>query len=694
MKKKYRVLRAILLTAIIIGMLFLCGCMSKKAAHINYMDDSDFQYAKGNYVYSTVTFTGSELEKDSIRSVKEIETEALEGDKELGYQGEYSLLTSGGVFTQKIFTGIKLYDYLLELGLSKKTDENIPITVVSADGYSKTLTVGEIKESKYNNYDRKGAATPNEDGVPVLLAFGSDKLPLVGATGGEKIGKKMTAEDGYDKEADNLGGPIRLIIGQTSSNQYNAPDNSKWVNKVIVGEAVDRAKHTAKTELETALNINVYDKDNNNKQLSSNSYTVEDVEKYGEKSKKNICRNYYGGKHFYEGVSLWGFIEKNEELNAGEGKVKFTFSDGTDETVDMEYLRNLSGEADDYTTEKSGKTITGAIPALGYAVDGEPTSGGEVYGLLSAKDGEKKKTTAKVCTNIDIYKGATLSENPSGDTKIKITGKGIKKSKTYSVKELENRPDITKTLKNKYSGVDLYSLLAETGLTVDADGVVLNSSNKKVQLKFSKIKKGDYILATRKGGKPLTGEGSVALQGDAVLADISSMKVTIRAGQWTHAKGGYKQYEATKISINGSAIEQKKTYSLKELEKLEGDYVVKELFASSAGSNGYQGVKLKKLIEDNLKAEIKKPSKVTVVGKDGYEKEISVESIYSGMDSRYQSGEHRDLILAYSIDGLPLVPNNKSEGYQGTNAFGPVRLVMENQVSGWVKNVSKIIVRK
>ena len=33
----------------------------------------------------------------------------------------------------------------------------------------------------------------------------------------------------------------------------------------------------------------------------------------------------------------------------------------------------------------------------------------------------------------------------------------------------------------------------------------------------------------------------------------------------------------------------------------------------------------------------------------------------------------------------------KSYGYSGGNAFGPVRLVVENQTSKWVKSVNKII---
>ena len=101
---------------------------------------------------------------------------------------------------------------------------------------------------------------------------------------------------------------------------------------------------------------------------------------------------------------------------------------------------------------------------------------------------------------------------------------------------------------------------------------------------------------------------------------------------------------------------------------------------------------LKKLVNDNLKDGIKRPSRITVAGKDGYSISISVGDVYNGIESKYQPGERRDIILAYSIDGMPMVPSEKSDGYSGGNAFGPVRLVVENQTSKWVKNVNRIII--
>lgn len=407
----------------------------------------------------------------------------------------------------------------------------------------------------------------------------------------------------------------------------------------------------------------------------------------------NCIRNYYGEKNFYEGAYLWGYIKEKADLAAQEGKVKFSFADGSSETIDMEYLRNLSGDSEDYTTKKSGKTITGTMPALAYSIDGEPTEKGRIYAILPAKKDIKKGTTKKECISIDIYAGKKLSDNPNAEKTITIKGKGIQTNITYSVAELENMPDITKTVKG-YTGVAVYDLLQDAGMTVDAYSVTFENDNETIKLKLNSLKDGNHIIATRKNGKALSDkEGSVCLAGVVKLNELDSMNVGIHKGQWTHSKGDYRKYLDTKLKISGSAVEGK-TYKLSEIEALTGKNTVRQSFAASAGSNGYQGAVLKKLITKNLKKGIKTPAGITVIGQDGYKKEIPVDDVWNGIDSRYQEGQHRDIILAYSIDGVPLVPTKKSEGYNGSNGFGPLRLIVENQVSGWVKNVKEISVSK
>lgn len=334
------------------------------------------------------------------------------------------------------------------------------------------------------------------------------------------------------------------------------------------------------------------------------------------------------------------------------------------------------------------------MPALAYSVDGSPSKKGKLYAALPACRSMKKTTTVKECTGIDIYSGAVPAKNSNANSVVRMHGKGLKKDGSLKVSQLENMPDITMKINNGCNGPELYALLKSRGLTVDAGGVTIHGENSSIELDINAVKKGKYILATRKKGKELDkADGPIELAGDASVKNVRKISVHVRPGQWTHDAGVYRRYEENKIVITGSAI-NKRIYTLKQLETLKGKYRVRDSFASSAGHSGYQGIVLRKLIIDNAREGVKKPSSITVFGRDGYRKSIPVDAVYNGVRSRYQAGESREVILAYSIDGVPLVKGRDSAGYTGSNGFGPVRLIIENQASSWIKNVVKIVVKK
>ena len=52
----------------------------------------------------------------------------------------------------------------------------------------------------------------------------------------------------------------------------------------------------------------------------------------------------------------------------------------------------------------------------------------------------------------------------------------------------------------------------------------------------------------------------------------------------------------------------------------------------------------------------------------------------------------KEIILGYAIKGYPLVPDASSPGYAGTNQYGPLRLIVEENNSRWTKNVDCIVV--
>ncbi len=109
-----------------------------------------------------------------------------------------------------------------------------------------------------------------------------------------------------------------------------------------------------------------------------------------------------------------------------------------------------------------------------------------------------------------------------------------------------------------------------------------------------------------------------------------------------------------------------------------------------AGVNAYRGIRIRDIINDNLKDPSVKPSRITIISDDGYEAEINVEDVLNGINSRYQSGQHRDVIIAYAINGKPLVHGEDDAGFEGDNGFGPLQLVAENQIFMWVKHVAAI----
>ncbi|MGI6721137.1 MAG: molybdopterin-dependent oxidoreductase [Anaerovoracaceae bacterium] len=682
MRKNKRLRSLITLTVFLLAVFLLSACGSKDALHISYRDDADSPYGSGNYLYSTVTFNGSALGREKVLSVSQLEKKV--SSEKLGYSGKYSMLTRGSIFTKHKYTGLRLYRLLIDQGMKKDIAGNTRIVVKSTDGYTKVLTVDELRHSDGGYYSSISSPKAKKDGLPILLTFGSDGKPLVGPTGAQNVGTRMTKAQGYVDDAENDGGPVKLTIGQTAADDYNAPENSKWVDEVTVGEDVSYTSHPAGTG--GGLTISVFDADANNRLMQRVRCGVRAVEKLSAENAEYAEDNYYG-RHYYQGAGIWDVISKEVKLSNAEGKVLFRYDDGSSQTVDMSYLRNMKNEDDKYYCIKGGKKITAVMPALAYAVDGSPTKDGALYACLPARKGVSKGTSAKICQSIEIYSGGPQDINKNANRKLTIKGAGTDRETAYSVAELENMPDLIRK-DGSYSGVSLYDLLEDNGLTVDAGSAVLsNGSGKTVKLDIARLRSGNFILATRRDGRGLSGkEGYLCLRGDRELADVRTIRVDIKKGQWTHAKGAYRKYLDSKVKISGSAVNER-TYTLRELEAMK-KMTVRDSFAASEGEYGFQGVILRKLIAANLKDDVRKVTRITAIGKDGFRREVPLEDVYQGIDSSYQPGEHRDVILAYSINGQPLVKG------RGVNGYGPLRLIVENKVSYWVKDLVEIRVDK
>ena len=157
-------------------------------------------------------------------------------------------------------------------------------------------------------------------------------------------------------------------------------------------------------------------------------------------------------------------------------------------------------------------------------------------------------------------------------------------------------------------------------------------------------------------------------------------------GLWDHYTEPYSAHLADELKVYGSAVSKEKTYTLSEIED-KTESTVTDSFGASCGINVYRGVKLRDIINENLKEPSVKPAHIFIISEDGYEAEIDVDDALNGVDSRYQSGQHRDVILAYAVNGKPLVHGKDDAGFQGDNGTGPLMMIVENQISKWVQYV-------
>lgn len=370
-------------------------------------------HQENKYLMDTLTLAGSGFGEVRTLTVAALEGLYAAGDAGLAYSNEYSTMTSGSVFAKHTFSGVLLYPLLLREGLDADLPDGTPVQLIAKDGYCIYLTLGDLRSDKYGRYAAKGGVL-EEDGLPPLVAFASDGKALVGPTGSESVYKVFTAADGYDEACDNIGGPLRLIVGQASSFEFNAPYCAKWLAAIVVG---------------------------------------------------------------------------------------------------------------------------------------------------------------------------------------------------------------------------------------DADGYV-------------------YY---RDGGQPM---------------DDSRPE---QSGDWSH-QGSQADF---RLVISGTEANGVHELSLARLES--DPRRLRQYFAASGGRFAFEGLPLRTLIGDYLAPGLSAPSQIRIKAADGMVKTVNLNTVYQGVDSFYQPGQQRDVLLAWAVDGSPLVADKNSPGYDGANAFGPLRLVVENTISLWIKNVTEIV---
>lgn len=323
-----------------------------------------------------------------------------------------------------------------------------------------------------------------------------------------------------------------------------------------------------------------------------------------------------------------------------------------------------------------------------------------------------------------------------------IDGNGSKNQRTITVGELEtlqnyiitDRYCLAKSASEKYEdtyrGIDLYEYLRkEIGLQANAATIKITAEDgTQKSFGIEEISKGNYIneisgqsnlkvmLAYGKNGKPLVpttdSEGYVSeaknsggplrlIVGQTQAGDLNNSKaisnvtrITVEASQgdsWKHNQGVYKQYEDQAVlRITGSQVKNPRTFSLKQLQDM-GALIIRDGFTGD-GTHQFEGLLLWNLIKDvvGLKDGTSTPSGITVFSGPGYNRNVDVNQVMKGIKN--SQGENKEILLAYAINGFPLVPNQSSPGYDNNNAFGPLRLIVEENKSMWIKNTDCIVV--
>ncbi|MCL1802257.1 MAG: hypothetical protein FWG30_01265 [Eubacteriaceae bacterium] len=338
---------------------------------------------------------------------------------------------------------------------------------------------------------------------------------------------------------------------------------------------------------------------------------------------------------------------------------------------------------------------------------------------------------------------------------VRFYGDGLSGEQSLSVRELESRQRKAKTLdfclpgdggkavEQRYRGLPIYELFIEMGIKSNAGDVIFyDSSGNSFRFSLSALKKNNYInqlsphkealtamLAYGKGqagdnpmeGAPLVpsvdsngydakrqnGAGPLKLiipgetaDAAAIVDDIAAVEVTANEIElWGHRMSDiYKDfldYRLTLTVINDDS-EWSHDFTLGQLEEM-ADLIVRDKYAV-LDIGECEGIDIWKFIKRFAGSVpgIENPVSITVYAADGYKNDLLsvfyLDGFEYGVDDG--SGDKKPLLLAYAVNGLPLVDSENHEGYTGLagNASGPLRVIAETNQGASVKYAVKLVV--
>ena len=353
----------------------------------------------------------------------------------------------------------------------------------------------------------------------------------------------------------------------------------------------------------------------------------------------------------------------------------------------------------------------------------------------SGSPGATVKNLSKIVVDLeaDVYAHAGDYAAYAGN-EVAFSGAVKNEGVTLNVADIEKmqRFMVTGTytidgVERTYRGIDLAKMLssASVGASALLNQVVvsngtdsktvtvaeMNSASKPIILAYGIGKQGGdpagkplvpnsessgYDAAYLNNGGPLKLLINGATSADCI-ENVNSIAVTAsQLSGWTHSSGHYAAYKNNTLSLSGSNLAKSVTMTVEELESLSNTYKVFDQYKMS-NYLYFEGIDLLKLFRDHIGfAGGLNSSAFTVYANDNYAITFTASDLLNGVNGK-------PIILAYgqgvsANNGLPLVggddQNDLKAGFDSAigNAFGPLRLVV-NDNSGWCnKWVSSIVV--
>lgn len=350
--------------------------------------------------------------------------------------------------------------------------------------------------------------------------------------------------------------------------------------------------------------------------------------------------------------------------------------------------------------------------------------------------GATVKNLTKIVVDLepDVY-AHTGDYASYGENQVAFTGAVKNEGVTLKVSDIEKLQKFMVTdtytvngTAKTYRGVELNNLLISSSVGASAllnKVTITNADGKTKEVTVSDMKTAGkpIILAYGIGkagadpaGKPLVpDEESAGYDADYVnsggplrliidgagaedcIENVKSIDVTAsELTGWTHSTGYYEAYKDYPLELSGTNLSKSMTMTVEQVESLSDTYKVLDTYRLS-NELYFEGIDLLKLFRDYIGfSGGLQTSSITVYASDNYAISFTATDLLNGVNGK-------PIILAYgqgvSPDrGLPLVGGGDQTDIQPGfdpvigNAFGPLRLIV-NDNSGWCnKWVNKIVV--